>query len=156
MLLLQILFIWVGEPQNNIPIDVFDNPVLKKTTVVVMEEYVQEYADYKTLRLTDDKEKADVYVYPIFIDYIRPNTEVTLATMKSKSEVVGLEMEIIFYHKDYNITQRLHTTVEIEKDIRSNFLSVEESEVDFANGLLMNLIKKAISSCFEEFYLLIF
>lgn len=154
--LLSILLIWVGEPTNETPIEIFGNPLLKKTTMVVMEEYIQEYADYQTLRLTDDKEEADIYVYPVFINYIRPNTEVTFATMKSKTETVGLEMEIVFYHKDYNIIQKLHTEVEIDKEIRSNFLSVEESDVDFANSLLMNLVKKAIASCFEEFYLLIF
>jgi len=154
--LLSILLIWVGEPTNETPIEIFGNPLLKKTTVVVMEEYIQEYADYQTLRLTDDKDEADIYVYPVFINYIRPNTEITFATMKSKTETVGLEMEIVFYHKDYNIIQKLHTEVEIDKEIRSNFLSVEESEVDFANSLLMNLVKKAIASCFEEFYLLIF
>lgn len=132
---------------------VFSNSLLKSTTVIVLEEYIQENTE---LRLVSEKEEADIYVYPQFIEYVRPNTEASLAIMKSKTETVGLEMVIYFEHKDYDIVQKLEGKSTIDKEIRSNFLSIEESEEDFADSMLMNLIKKTIDTCFETIDLLIF
>lgn len=152
-ILLQILTIWIGEPSNRTEIETFSNPLVRKTTVLVIEEYVQEYS---MLRITKEKSEADIWVYPSFEYYIRPNTETSLAIMKSKQEVVGLEMKLVFEHRRYDFRQSLEGEADLVKDIRSNFLSVEESEEDFANSLLMNLVKKTIVECFKEFYLLIF
>jgi hypothetical protein len=153
VLFLQILSIWIGEPTNHTEIEVFSNPLVKKTTIVVIEEYIQEYS---MLKITKEKDKADIWVYPTFEHYIRPNIETSLAIMKSKQEVVGLEMRLTFEHRRHNFKQNLKGEADLIKDIRSNFLSVEESEEDFAEGLLFNLIKKTIDKCFKDFYLLIF
>jgi hypothetical protein len=108
------------------------------------------------LRIVKEKGEADIWVYPSFEYYVRPNTETSLAILKSKEEVVGLEMKLVFEHRKYDFRQSLKAEADLTKDIRSNFLSVEESEEDFAESLLFNLIKKTIEECFKEFYLLIF
>lgn len=131
----------------------FSNSLLKSTTVVVLEEYIQEYTE---LRLVSTQEEIDIVAYPQFIEYIRPNTEASLAIMKSKTETVGLKMVIYFEHKNYNFRQKLECTSTVDKEIRSNFLSVEESEEDFADSMIMNLIKKTIDRCFTNVDVLIF
>ena len=153
ILLLQLLTIWIGEPTNKTEIQSFSNPLVKRTTVLVIEEYIQEYS---MLRIVKEKGEADIWVYPSFEYYVRPNTETSLAILKSKEEVVGLEMKLVFEHRKYDFRQSLKAEADLTKDIRSNFLSVEESEEDFAESLLFNLIKKTIEECFKEFYLLIF
>jgi len=132
---------------------VFSNSLLKSTTVIVLEEYIQENTE---LRLVSEKEEADIYVYPQFIEYVRPNTEASLAIMKSKTETVGLEMKIVFSYPKWNFNQQLQCKSTIDKEIRSNFLSIEESEEDFADSLLMNLVKKTINECFKSINSLIF
>lgn len=153
ILLLQILSIWVSEPRNNTDQQVFSNSLLRSTTVIILEEYIQENTE---LRLVSTREEADIYVYPEFIEYIRPNTEASLAILKSKTETVGLEMTIFFLHPDWNFYQQLQCKSEIDKEIRSNFLSIEESAEDFADSLLMNLVKKTINECFKSIDSLIF
>lgn len=152
-LILSVLYVWVGQPSNFTDKEVFSNSLIRSTTVVVIEEYLQETTD---LILTQEKEKADIHLYPYFINYIRPNTEASFAILSSKTETVGLEMILVFEYPKYNFTQSLTSISEIDKEIRSNFLSVEESEEDFADSMLMNLIRKTIDSCFKSIETLIF
>jgi len=151
-LFLSIISIFVSEPVNSTDQEIFSNPLLKKTTVIVLEEYLQENTD---VRLVSTIEESDIVVRPEFIEYVRPNTETSLGILKSKTETVGLEMVIYFDHKDYNFRQKLKGTSTLDKEIRSNFLSIEDSEEDFSDGLLMNLIKKTINECFKDINLLI-
>jgi len=153
LLFLQILFIWVSDPTNNTTEPIFTNDLLKKTTVIVLEEYIQENTD---LRLTRERKEADIQVHSYFSEYIRPNTQANLSILKSSTETVGLSMTIMFIHTDYNIKQTLQCSSTIDKQIRSNFLSIEESEKDFADSMLMNLIKKTINECFKEVDILLF
>ena len=152
-LLLQILSIWVADPVNHTDQQIFSNPLLQKTTVIVMEEYIQENTD---LRLVVEEGESDIQVYTDFIEYVRPNSETSIATLRSKTETVGLEMIITFDYPKHGFKQRLQCQSTLDKEIRSNFLSVEESEEDFADSMLMNLIKKTVSTCFESVETLIF
>ena len=118
-----------------------------------MEEYIQENTE---LRLVSEQSEGDIYVYTDFIEYVRPNQEISIGTLRQKTETVGLEMSITFEYPKYNLTQKLQCSSTLDKEIRSNFLSVEESEEDFADSMLMNLIKKTISTCFQSVDTLIF
>jgi hypothetical protein len=146
-ILLQILTIWVSQPINHTDQEIFSNSLLRNTTVVVMEEYIQENTE---LRLVTEQSESDIYVYTDFIEYVRPNQEISIGTLRQKTETVGLEMIITFDYPKHGFRQRLQCSSTLDKEIRSNFLSVEESEEDFADSMLMNLIKKTIATCFED------
>ena len=118
-----------------------------------MEEYIQENTN---LVLTREKEKADIIVYPYFLRYIRPNTEITFAMLSAVTEEVGLEMLLLFQYPKYNFIQQLQSKATIEKNIKSNFLSINENLPDFANSIQMNLVKKTINNCFINVDELIF
>ena len=152
-ILLQILSIWVSQPTNHTDQEIFSNSLLRNTTVVVMEEYIQENTE---LRLVTKQSEGDIYVYTDFIEYVRPNQEISIGTLRQKTETVGLEMIITFDYPKHGFRQRLQCSSTLDKEIRSNFLSVEESEEDFADSMLMNLIKKTISTCFQSVDTLIF
>jgi len=152
-ILLQILSIWVSQPINHTDQEIFSNSLLRNTTVVVMEEYIQENTE---LRLVTEQSESDIYVYTDFIEYVRPNQEISIGTLRQKTETVGLEMIITFDYPKHGFRQRLQCSSTLDKEIRSNFLSVEESEEDFADSMLMNLIKKTISTCFQSVDTLIF
>ena len=152
-ILLQILSIWVSQPINHTDQEIFSNSLLRNTTVVVMEEYIQENTE---LRLVTEQSESDIYVYTDFIEYVRPNQEISIGTLRQKTETVGLEMIITFDYPKHRFRQRLQCSSTLDKEIRSNFLSVEESEEDFADSMLMNLIKKTISTCFQSVDTLIF
>ena len=152
-ILLQILSIWVSQPINHTDQEIFSNSLLRNTTVVVMEEYIQENTE---LRLVTEQSESDIYVYTDFIEYVRPNQEISIGTLRQKTETVGLEMIITFDYPKHGFRQRLQCSSTLDKEIRSNFLSVEESEDDFADSMLMNLIKKTISTCFQSVDTLIF
>jgi len=149
---LQLLNVWVSEQTNDSDEPIFSNSLLSKTTVIVLEEYIQEYT---SLNLVSDKESADIIVYSKFVKYIRPNTEINFFTLRSKTETVGLEMVIEFYYPKWNYREPIYCITTIDKDIRSNFLSVAESEEDFADSMIMNLIKKTISVGFRDSKLLL-
>jgi hypothetical protein len=146
-ILLQILSIWVSQPINHTDQEIFSNSLLRNTTVVVMEEYIQENTQ---LRLVTEQSESDIYVYTDFIEYVRPNQEISIGTLRQKTETVGLEMSITFDFHQNNFRHKLQCSSTLDKEIRSNFLSVEESEEDFADSMLMNLIKKTIATCFED------
>ena len=152
-ILLQILSIWVSQPINHTDQEIFSNSLLRNTTVVVMEEYIQENTE---LTLVTEQSESDIYVYTDFIEYVRPNQEISIGTLRQKTETVGLEMIITFDYPKHGFRQRLQCSSTLDKEIRSNFLSVEESEEDFADSMLMNLIKKTISTCFQSVDTLIF
>jgi len=152
-LLLQILSIWVSDPVNLTDQQIFSNPLLQKTTVIVMEEQLQMNTD---MRLVLEQQESDIQVYTEFVEYVRPNSETSIATLRSKTETVGLEMVITFEFPKHNFTQKLQCKATLDKEIRSNFLSVEESEEDFADSMLMNLIKKTIDVCYRDIDTLIF
>ena len=131
----------------------FSNSLIQSTTVIVLEEYIQENTN---LVLTREKEKADIIVYPYFLRYIRPNTEITFAMLSAITEEVGLEMLLLFQYPKYNFIQQLQSKATIEKNIKSNFLSINENLPDFANSIQMNLVKKTINNCFINVDELIF
>lgn len=149
---LQLLNVWVSEPINKTDETIFSNPLLAKTTTIVMEEYIQEYTN---LNLVSKKEEADIIVYIQFLEYVRPNTEINFFTLRAKTETVGLKMIIEFYYPKWNYREIIESESQIDKDIRSNFLSVSESEQDFAESMIMNLIKKTISMGFQNTELLL-
>lgn len=153
-LLLQV-FIFVSQPVNETPIEVFSNPLIEKTTPLIIEEYLQEYG-WDDVRLTKDIKQADVVVYPYFIYYDRPNTETSFVILKGLKEKVGLEMRLEFEHPSYSFIQILQATGYIEKEAKSNFLSIEEGEGDFGDMVVFNLIKKTLDECFKDYRLLIF
>jgi hypothetical protein len=76
--------------------------------------------------------------------------------LSAVKEEVGLEMLLLFQYPKYNFVQQLQDKGTIEKNIKSNFLSINEDLPDFANSIQMNLIKKTISECFENVDELIF
>ena len=131
----------------------FSNSLIQSTTVIVLEEYIQENTN---LVLTREKEKADIIVYPYFLRYIRPNTKITFAMLSAVTEEVGLEMLLLFQYPKYNFIQQLQSKSTIEKNIKSNFLSINEDLPDFANSIQMNLVKKTINNCFINVDELIF
>jgi hypothetical protein len=133
--------------------NVLDNQLVKRTTQLVIEEYIQ---DYPTLRLTKDSTKADIYVYPIFLDYDRPDISMNLSVFNMKTERVYLSMEIVFYHKKYKFYQTLRTRQMLEKEVKSNFYSTIQTDIDFAESMLFNLIKKTIDQSFVGYFNLLF
>jgi len=133
--------------------NVLDNQLVKRTTQLVIEEYIQ---DYPSLRLTKDSTKADIYVYPIFLDYDRPDISMNLSVFNMKTERVYLSMEIVFYHKKYKFYQTLRTRQMLEKEVKSNFYSTIQTDIDFAESMLFNLIKKTIDQSFVGYFNLLF
>lgn len=150
---LQLLNVWVAPAQNQTTIDVFDYPLVQRTTALVIEEYIQEE---EVLRLVSDKMEADIIVYPHFIGYRRPNTDISLSVLQVKEEEVFLTMRIEFYFAKWNFSQSLISEASLVRKAGSNFLDIQESETDFAESMVFNLIKKTISVCFEDFSSLIF
>lgn len=152
-LILQV-FVFVSQPINETGMEIFSNPLVKKTTPLIIEEYLQEYG-WTEIRLTKNREEADVIVHPYFIFYERPNTETSFVIFKGLKENVGLEMELIFEHPSYNTVQTLRATGYLEKEAKSNFLSIEGGTGDFADMVIFNLIKKTLDECFRDYRLLI-
>jgi hypothetical protein len=150
---LQILNVWVQPAQNQTPIDAFNYPLVQRTTALVIEEYIQEE---QVLRLVSDKMEADIIVKPYFIGYRRPNTDISLAVLQVKEEEVFLTMRMEFYFAKYNFAQNLICTESLVRKAGSNFLDIQESETDFAESMVFNLIKKTINGCFQDFESLIF
>ena len=150
---LQILNVWVQPAQNQTPIDAFNYPLVQRTTALVIEEYIQEE---QVLRLVSDKMDADIIVKPYFIGYRRPNTDVSLAVLQIKEEEVFLTMRMEFYFAKYNFAQNLICTESLLRKAGSNFLDIAESETDFAESMVFNLVKKTINRCFQDFDSLIF
>lgn len=132
---------------------VFDNQLISRTTQLVIEEYIQ---DYPTLRLTQDSTKADIYVYPTFLAYERPDVSFNLSIFNMKTEKVFLTMEILFIHKDYHFYQTLKSRQMLEKEVRSNLYTMAETQIDFAESMLFNLIKKTIDRTFLGYFDLLF
>jgi hypothetical protein len=73
-----------------------------------------------------------------------------------QKERVYLSMEIVFYHKKYFFTQTLKTKQMLEKEVKSNFYTMVETEIDFAESMLFNLIKKTIDQSFVGYFNLLF
>lgn len=141
------LFVWVWQPTNSTSMEMFDNGLVKRTTPIIIEELIQESLD---LTITKDSTKADIWVKPLFIYYHRPNTESSIFIFKGLTEEVGLEMRVIFQHKNYNMIQSVGCTEFLIKEAKSNFFSIEEGPDDFADMVIFNLIKKTLNSCFEK------
>lgn len=133
--------------------NVFDNELVKRTTQLIIEEYIQ---DYPTLRLTQDSTKADIFVYSTFLEYDRPDISMNLSVFNMKTEKVYLSMKIVFYHKDYRFYQVLSTRQMLEKEVKSSFYSMVETNIDFAESMLFNLIKKTIDRSFIGYLNLLF
>ena len=133
--------------------NIFDNSLVKKTTQLVIEEYIQ---DYPNLRLTKDSVNADIYVYPTFLEYERPDVSLNFSVFNMQKERVYLSMKIVFYHKKYFFTQTLKTKQMLEKEVKSNFYTMVETEIDFAESMLFNLIKKTIDQSFVGYFNLLF
>lgn len=141
------------EPTNQTGFDMFDSPLVHKTTKLVIEENIQ---DNPNVRLVDDPSKADVFVYPTFISYQRPDVKFSLGIFSIKVETVMLQMEIVFYEGDYDFHQKLNSNVSLVKDVRSNFYTMVDDDIDFAGSMLYNLIKKGIDESFTTYNLIIF
>lgn len=141
------------EPTNKTGFDMFDSPLVHKTTKLVIEENIQ---DNPNIRLVDDPIKADVFVYPTFVSYERPDAKFSLGIFSIKVETVILEMDIIFYEVDYDFHQKLNSKVSLVKDVRSNFYTMIDNDIDFAGSMLYNLIKKGIDTSFVEYDSIIF
>jgi len=73
-----------------------------------------------------------------------------------KTERVYLSMEIVFYHKKYKFYQTLRTRQMLEKEVKSNFYSTIQTDIDFAESMLFNLIKKTIDQSFVGYFNLLF
>jgi hypothetical protein len=126
---------------------------VSRTTQLVIEEYVQ---DNPQLRLTQDSTSADIYVYPYFLDYDRPDISMNFSVLNMKTERVYLSMMITFEHKKYGFYQSLRTREMLEKEVRSNLYTMVETEIDFAESMLFNLIKKCIDRSFIPYFDLLF
>jgi hypothetical protein len=132
---------------------IFDNELLRKTTQMVIEEYVQ---DYPQLRLTKDSLSADIYVYPQFLEYERPDVGMNLSVFSMRTERVYLKMGFVFEHRKYHFYQNLVSKEMLEKEVRSNFYTMVETQMDFAESMLFNLIKKTIDKSFIPYLGLLF
>ena len=119
----------------------------------MIEEYVQ---DNPQLRLTQDSTNADIYVYPYFLDYDRPDISMNFSVLNMKTERVYLSMMITFEHREYRFYQSLRTRQMLEKEVRSNLYTMVETEIDFAESMLFNLIKKCIDRSFITYFDLLF
>lgn len=144
---------FVTEPTNTTGLTVFDNSLILKTTQLKIEEYVQ---DNPKLTLTQDIEEADIVVYSEFVEYERPDIGFNFGTLSLKKEKVFLTMKITFYEEKYNFRQHLITRQMLEKESRSNFYSMVETEYDFIDSMLFNLIKKTIDQAFVDYFNLLF
>lgn len=152
-ILLSVISIFVHPATNESDEAIFSNALVSRTTQILLEEYVQ---DIPNVRLVSDPAEADVHVYPKFISYERFDSGLSFAIFKARNEKVALTMEITFIdHKNDFIQNLTHRSL-ITKSVRSNFYSMVESEEDFANSLLLNLIKKTVDESFAEADTLIF
>jgi len=152
-ILLSVISIFVHPATNESDEAIFSNALVSRTTQILLEEYVQ---DIPNVRLVSDPAEADVHVYPKFISYERFDSGLSFAIFKARNEKVALTMEIAFIDHKNDFTQNLTHRSLITKSVRSNFYSMVESEEDFANSLLLNLIKKTVDESFAEADTLIF
>lgn len=150
---LSIISIFVHPATNESDEAIFSNALVSRTTQILLEEYVQ---DIPNVRIVSDPSEADVHVYPRFISYERFDSGFSFAIFKARNERVALTMEISFVDHKNDFTQNLNQRSLITKSVRSNFYSMVESEEDFANSILLNLIKKTVDESFIESDKLIF
>ena len=148
-----MLKIFVYEPANTTGLEVFDNGLVKKTTQLVIEEYSQ---DYPGIQPVSDPSEADILIYPKFVKYERPDISLSVGVLKSKKEKVYLTMDLLFVEKTTRFHQHLKTREVIEKSASSTFYTMTDSEEDFADSILLNLIKKTIDKAFEGYLDLLF
>ncbi len=130
-----------------------DSRLVLTSAKMIVEESLQ---DNPKIRLVDDPSLADVFVYPILLSYQRPDIKFSLGIFSIKEETVALEMKIVFYEPSYDFYQTMKGTSSITKDIKSSFYTIVESENDFAESILFNLVKKTIDQCFEGYNKVIF
>ena len=150
---LQIFTVWVAPAENSTHIQNLSNPLVQRTTALVVEEYIQ---DIHNFRLVQDRFQADIVVTPSFIGYRRPNTDVSFSVLQVQEEEVFLTMRIEFYSVNYSFSQSLISQASLVRKAGSNFLDIEDSQNDFAESSVFNLIKKTINACFQDFDSLIF
>lgn len=131
----------------------FDSEMVSKATKFIIEEFVQ---DNIHIRLVNEPSHADIFVYPTFLNYSRPDVKFSIGFLSRKIETVFLEMEILFYESKYSFKQTLQCKTSLVKDVRSNFYTVLDDESDFAQSLIFNLIKKSVDECFVNFDKIIF
>ena len=65
-------------------------------------------------------------------------------------------MDLLFVEKSTRFHQHLITREVIEKSASSTFYTMVDSEEDFADSILLNLIKKTISKAFDGYLDLLF
>ncbi len=140
-------------PSNQTGMDLFDSSLIMRTTQLVIEESIQDRVE---VRLVSDPSLAHIFVYPTFLQYDRPDIKKSLGIFSLKTETVFLEMDITFYEFKYDFYQKMECRTSLVKDIRSNFYTILDSELDFADSLLFNLVKKAIDECFVNYNKIIF
>jgi hypothetical protein len=104
----------------------------------------------------NDPSLAHIFVYPTFLEYDRPDVKMSLGIFSLKTETVFLRMGITFYEPKYDFYQKMECKTSLVKDIRSNFYTILDSELDFADSLLFNLVKKGIDECFVDYNKIIF
>lgn len=140
-------------PTNETGMDVFNSSLVMRTTQLVIEESIQ---DRLEIRLVSDPNLADIFVYPTFLEYDRPDIKMSLGVFSLKTETVFLKMSITFYEPKHNFYQKMECKTLLVKDIRSNFYTMLDSELDFADSLLFNLVKKGIDECSMDYDKIIF
>jgi hypothetical protein len=140
-------------PTNQTGMDAFDGSLIMRTTQLVIEENIQ---DRLQIRLVDNPSLAHIFVYPTFLDYDRPDVKMSLGIFSLKTETVFLRMSITFYEPEYDFYQKVECRTSLVKDVRSNFYTILDSELDFADSLLFNLVKKGIGECFTDYNKIIF
>ena len=140
-------------PSNQTGMGAFDGSLIIRTTQFVIEENIQDRVD---IRLVNDPSLAHIFVYPTFLEYDRPDVKMSLGIFSLKTETVFLRMSITFYEPEYDFYQKVECRTSLVKDIRSNFYTILDSELDFADSLLFNLIKKGIDECFTDYNKIIF
>ncbi len=87
------------------------------------------------------------------------NADITasaVAVAGIKEEEVFKAMRMEFYFAKYNFAQNLICTESLIRKAGSNFLDIQDSQTDFAESMVFNLIKKTINGCFQDFDSLIF
>jgi len=140
-------------PTNQTGMGIFDSSLIMRTTQLVIEENIQDRVE---IRLVNDPSLAHIFVYPTFLDYDRPDVKMSLGIFSLKTETVFLRMSITFYEPEYDFYQKMECRTSLVKDVRSNFYTILDSELDFADSLLFNLIKKGIDECFTDYNKIIF
>ena len=140
-------------PTNQTGMDAFDGSLIMRTTQLVIEENIQDRVE---IRLVNDPSLAHIFVYPTFLEYDRPDVKMSLGIFSLKTETVFLRMGITFYEPKYDFYQKMECKTSLVKDIRSNFYTILDSELDFADSLLFNLVKKGIDECFVDYNKIIF